>query len=333
MNMRNSIITIFALCLTASQCYGQTTKNRDSVQFARLTEAAIQNSILRQGAFSTEIVGSTTLDAKFNDNTLFKGKISMTRYRANFNLPVFQFGKNTVALSFAYLQQQIKINEVESFNPQLPMGDMTINRKTVTGTLSLVRIDSLFNKPVIFTANISGLSSKRSIQQVNLLGSITFVMKRTPTTSLSLGALIILDPTSPLPIVPQIYYSHQFKTGGLQLIVDLPRRGLVRKALSSKSFASFGTELSRTNAFLDIDNQFMPKVANYSTLELRTGPTYEYRISKKIMLTVNGGLFTPLTSELKDKGSSKSFLSNKNGMSPYVDFSISILPFLKSIIK
>ncbi|RZJ91239.1 MAG: hypothetical protein EOO20_05695 [Chryseobacterium sp.] len=331
--MRNSIITIFALCLIASQCFGQTTKNRDSVQFARLTEAAIKNSILRQGAFSTEIVGSTTIDAKSNDNTLFKGKISMTRYRANFNLPMFQFGKNTIALSFAYLQQQIKINEVESFNPQLQVGDMTIDRKTITGTLSLVRVDSLFSKPVIYTANISALSSKRSIQQVNFLGSVTFVMKRTPTTSLSLGAIIILDPSSPLPIVPQIYYSHQFKPGGWQFIVDLPRRALVRKTLSLKSSASFGTELSRTNAFLDVENQFMPKVANYSTLELRTGPTYEYRISKKVMLTLNGGLFTPLSSGLKDKGSSKSFLTNTNGMSPYVDFSISILPFLKSIIK
>lgn len=331
--MRNSILTIFALCLTASQSFTQTINDRDSIRMTRLTEAAIKNSILRQGAFSSEIVGKTSIHAKLQDNTLFKGKISMNRYRSNFNLPVIEFGKNTVAVSFAYLQQHIKIDDVESFNPQLPVGNMTIDRKTLTGTLSFVRVDSLFNKPAFYTASVSGLGGEHSIQQVNYIASATVVVKRTPTTSLSLGAILILDPTSPLPIVPQISYFHQFKTGGLQLIVDLPRRAIVRKILSSKSFASFGTELSRTNAFFDIDNKFMPKVANYSTLELRTGPAYEYRISKKIILTVNGGLFTPLSSDLKEKGSSKSFLTNTNGMSPYIDFSISVLPFLKSIIR
>ncbi|MGY0034858.1 hypothetical protein [Pedobacter sp. NJ-S-72] len=46
----------------------------------------------------------------------------------------------------------------------------------------------------------------------------------------------------------------------------------------------------------------MPRDAVHSTTELKTGPTFEYKVSKKFLFGVSAGLFTTLSSRIFEQG-------------------------------
>lgn len=338
--MKNITLIVFSFILYVGTGFGQTTapdtkqKKIDSLKAAFLDNYAMRYPILRQGAISTDVIGSANTNSLLYGNPLFKGKISIVREKANFNIPITRWGKNSVVASFNYINQHFDISHVQSFNPQFPVQDSKFSKAAVGFSVTYSRADSLFNKPVIYSGTVSGFTDQLSaIERVNYIGSIVFPLSRTATTSYSLGLVVIIDPSTPSPVLPVFSYWHKFQTSDLELYVDLPTRVSLRKQLSPKSWASFGTELGGTFSFLSLNNQsIVPQDDTYSTLELKTGPTFEYMVSKKIIFGVTGGMFSTLTSRVFKRNTSANdyFIRNNNSSAPFVNFTISFLPFFRT---
>ncbi len=305
----------------------------DSIKMAYLSVAAIQYPILRQAFISTDIMAGGDITGKLNGNDLFKAKAQVSRVRANFNLPIARWGKNNLSVSISYLHQYIDLSQVTSYNPQIPVSNSATNTATIGLTASYNRMDSLFNHPVIYSASITGLTDELSrVRTYNAIIGVNVPIKRTKATSFSAGLYYINNPMSPIHILPFFNYWHQFQTGNIQLFVDLPTRVLLKKQLSAKSWVSFGTELGGSQSFLTL-NPPLPHDAVSSTLEIKTGPAFEYMLTKKIILGVSGGMSSTLSSRVFRKGDSPSdyFINSSNSSVPYISFSISVLPFLKAI--
>jgi hypothetical protein len=307
-------------------------KMRDSIAMGYLRMAAIGYPILRQASISTEVIGSSPLNSKLYDKDFYKGDAQITRVRANINLPIWQTRRNIISTSFAAVQQFVQLDKGTSYNAALPVPDQRVDRSTYTFIASYTHSDSLFNKPVSFSVSAAALTNQDfSTLRMNYFGTVAFTLKRTATTNLAVGVAVLLDPASPVPASPFMSYWHRFTKSKLDLFVDLPYRVSLRKTLSSRAFLSVGSQLSTNLFFFSPDNTLMPGESVFTTLEIRSGATFEYLVGKHIVLGVNGGLLSTVQSRMFEKSSKSNdyYLGNKMNSAPFVNFSVSVLPFLK----
>ena len=331
-------LIILVILLMASSSFGQSTKQEidkrkaDSLKDIYLTDAAIKYPLFRQGFLSTDIIGNGNTNAVLYGNPLYKGKIRIVREQGNFNIPLTVFGKNSLTASVNFQNQHFNISNIQDLNPKFTFKNMNFDKAIVGFALTYTRRDSLLNMPVVYNGTVSGYTDQfSSVKKVNYQGTVTFPIRHNATSSLSFGIAIIIDPSTPSPVLPVFYYWHKYDNN-LELFLDVPQRIAVRKQLSSNTWASFGTQLSGSFFFFNLDQPPLPQNNTYATFELKTGPSFEYLVSKKVLLGVSGGLFSTITSrEFKQNTNPNDyFIKNNNSSVPYINFSISFLPFFRT---
>lgn len=324
---------LFLLCTFCSaQTISQVSRrlSEDSVRTGMMEQAAIRNPVLRQLNISTDIIGNGNITSNVNGSPAFKGKANTVRTSAIFNIPLKSWGKNSVSASVSYFQQRLKVTDVQSFSPNLSNEDLDFNRSTIGLTASFLRRDSLFGRPVFYSASISGLTNDaNSIKKISYLGTAIFPLKQTATTRYSLGLVVNIDPSLNVPAFLLFTYWHRFKND-LELNLSLPSKVELRKGISDKLWMTAGTSLSGSVAFLQLDRPNIPHDVNYTTLDLKNGIGAEYRIGKRFIFGLSGGLLVPISARAFERNQSSKdyFLNNKLSTTPYVNFGFSILPFL-----
>ena len=334
--MKYYLIPITLLTFSSTFCAAQTVSEvsrslaEDSVKRSRLEQAAIKNPVLRQINISTDIISKSNITSNLNGNPLFKGKASTVRTTAIFNIPIKSWGKNSFSTTVSYFQQRLKVTDVQSFQASLSNDDLNFNKSTVGLTASFQRRDSLFNRPVYYSASISGLTNEASsIKKISYLAMAIFPLKQTATTRYSLGLVINIDPSLNVPAFVLFNYWHKFNNN-LELNISMPSKVELRKEFSERLWATAGTSLSGSIAFFKIDQPNIPKDNNYTTMDLKNGAGVEYRLGKRIIIGANGGILVPVSARAFERNESSGdyFLKNKLGTTPYMNFTFSILPFL-----
>ncbi|RXK83332.1 hypothetical protein [Filimonas effusa] len=303
---------------------------KDSIILSQLRAAALKYPILRQGSVSTEVISRTKISSQLYGEDLYEGEAQITRVRANFNLPIYRKGKHLFSTTLNYLGQQFDLNNANSLNPRFPAVQNTEVYKTTLNLIaSYSRSDSIFHRPVNFSASVSVLTDGEfSNARLNYLGVINFPLRRTATTAYSVGLIVNIDPSSPVPVFPIFNYWHQFKRPEIELFIDLPSRIALRKPLRGKTAVLLGSELGGSLSFLNMNNSYLPKRTIYTTLEIKSGATFEYSFSKYLMLGVNGGILSTVSSRHLEKSAKMNdyFIKNSIHSAPYVNVSLSLLP-------
>jgi hypothetical protein len=327
-----------AFSLILSDTFAQTAKELamknmiDSIKIATLSDYATRYPLLRQGFISTDIIGSSKVRAELNDKDLYKGNMNVVRIRSNFNIPLAQWGKNVVTGTVSYQQSNFDTHDLQSYNPGFPGGDRNITKSAVGFTATYSRSDSLFNHPISFSGSLSGLTDEfSSIKRINYLGTVTIPVSKNQKSSLTVGLVVIIDPSAIAPIIPVVSYWRKLDTD-LDLYVDFPSRAVVRKQVSKRSWFFAGSELGGNLYFFKLDQPGLPQNTIFSSIDIKTGANFEYLVTKKLVLGVNGGLYTTASPRLFDHDDKPTaYFAKANGSSaPYISFSISFLPFLKS---
>lgn len=335
--MKYLLISTSILLFVTTWCSAQNiselsrTSTRDSVKAGMLEQAALRNPVLRQINISTDIISRGNITSDLNGSPIFKGKAKTVRTSMIFNVPIKSWGKNSVSASVSYFQQHLNLTDVQSFSPGLSSSDIVFDKPTVGLTASFQRRDSLFHRPVYYVLNVSGLTNNTSsFKKVSYLGMAVFPLKQTANTSYSVGVIVNIDPSLKIPLFPLFSYWHKFQSG-LEFNFNLPSQFGVRKELTGNLWGTFGTTLSGSVAFFNLDQPNLPRDVNYTTIDLKTGPGLEYRLGKKLIFGINGGILQPISARAFDrhKSSGDYFLNNKLSNVPYVNFSFSVLPFLK----
>lgn len=327
-----NLLILFA----ATYCSAQNNSNvyqrvvADSLKKNAISEAAINNPTLRQIHISTDLISKGEITSKLYGQPLFKGKGQTIRTSAIFNIPVKSWGKNSVVATTSYFAQHLKIDEIERPDGTLSSNEIEYNEFTVGLTATFQRRDILFGKPVFYMASISGLTNEASsIKKLSYLGSAIFLLKQTSTTRIATGIIVNIDPSMSVPAIPLFTYWHKFGNN-LEFNVGVPTGIGLKKAITKNLWANIGTSVSGSVAFLNLDYQNLPKDVNYTTIDLKNGLGLEYRLAKKFMFGVNGGILMPINARAFERNQSSNdyFLDNKLNKTPYINFTFSILPFL-----
>lgn len=335
--MKYYLIPFFLFLLSADVCTAQTISEvskrlaKDSVMTEMIDQAAIRTPVLRQLNISTDIITNGDITSELNGKPLFKGKARTIRTNMIVNVPVISWGKNSFSTTVSYFQQHLRMTEIQSFVPELGNQDLDFNKSTVGLTASFSRADSLFNRPVYFSASVSGLTNDaKSLKKISYLATLLFPLKQTAKTRYSLGLVINIDPSLDIPAFLLFTYWHRFDND-LEFTFNMPSQISLRKGFSDRLWLTAGSSLSGSVAFFQLNSPVLPNDANYTTMDLKSGAGVEYRLGKKILIGVNGGILTPITARAFERNESSNdyFLKNKLSNVPYVNFSFSVLPFLK----
>lgn len=344
MRLKQVLVLFSGSLMSASLVYGQapvkkgndamgSSKLTDSLKMVALREIALRYPLLRQGGVSTEFVGNQDLKSDLYGNRVLESKVQISRIKAYVNIPVAEIGKNVISSSLGLVQQKISFSDINGQPDRIQGAKMVLKQNTFNFRLGITRASTLFDKPVVYSVSALAITNEHfSYVRMNYLGLAAITLNRSADRSSSVGLVLLLDPSSPLPVSPYFNAWRKFSSS-LELFVDLPSRVNIRKQLSEKSFLSFGTELTGSLAFLNLNVPALPQQNVFTMLDLRTGPAYEYRLSKYVVLGASGGLLSPLQSRVFEKSarSKDYFIENKLKAAPYVNFSISVLPFIKAL--
>jgi len=69
-------------------------------------------------------------------------------------------------------------------------------------------------------------------------------VRRTADAYLAIGALVLIDPSAPLPVLPTVNYVRRLSGSGLQVIVDLPQSVSLKQPVSPNAWIYLGTQFN-----------------------------------------------------------------------------------------
>ena len=252
-----------------------------------------------------EQLGPTNYDSELFGNKLERGRIeSHNRFKAAFNLPFYASKSKQFVLttSLRYKYESYEFGDIYNY---VSAETYTRDRQEFHlwgGSLSATYMSSLFKKPVIYNATATFDGNEDDFQRIKGFVSAVVVLKRTPSTTITVGALAMLDPSSIIPVTPLFSLNHKFKDSKWDMDFILPQRLLFRRELLENGRISFGTELNSESFYLNLNTSNLNGVYELNQLELKSGITYEYCFTPKIIAFVKGGVNNIISTRITEKG-------------------------------
>ncbi len=271
--------------------------------------------------------------SKLDGQDFQEGDIKSQRnFMASANIPVYKTEKWSFTASLFY-----QFSEFEFENIEAPSALPFFERNSIgsyhnfSTALSSTYFSVLFNKPIIFNASIIADANEENFGRFKGLLGFTFVMKQTERTTITLGAIGFIDPSSQIPFIPTFGYNHRFKNSKWELDFIFPQRLLFRRSVGENGRFSVGSMLGYTEFYIDANSQAYGTMFTYSQIELKTGIMYEHRINDYLIGTFQGGLQNFISNQATEKGEpAKDFIyENEQDGAGYFQIGISIDPFAK----
>lgn len=305
----------------------------DSVKEARTDQAALMYARLRQFSITHQENMTGNISAKLYGRDFFKGRFRSSRTTINLNVPIVERSKDLLVGSIGVVHQFFYLSELEPYDPQYPVSRTDTYIPMVSLGMSYTHRDSIFGKPFSITASVNGLfDPPMERRQITFTGVVAFPIIHKENTNLVAGMVFSVDPSSPAPVIPFVSYYHRFKSMNTELMIDLPYRFAVRKPMKRASLTAF-SEMSGSNSFFEFQdaNPTLPAKMTYSLLELKSGMLFEYRVTRKLVFSLSGGITSTLKSRILEQGAGPNdyFIKNTNQTVPYAQVGLSLLPFWK----
>lgn len=227
---------------------------------------------------------------------------SYSKFRVGVNIPVIKKKKWNLTSSLFYRYDAFDMKNVTSKTDVLqPAFNTKSEFHTFTGALSFTYFSTLFGKPFIYNASgiLDGTREGSELFKGLIGGSMVF--KQTSRTVMTVGVLVFLDPTSPVPFAPVFSIDHKFRNSAWVMDLILPQRLLFRRSAFKNGRLSVGTEIAGDAVYVyNFDHGNAP-VYTFSQQELRSGLTYEHSINK-LILTAKIGFSNQIGGRLTEKG-------------------------------
>lgn len=252
-----------------------------------------------------EQLGPTNFDSDLFGNNFEKGRIeSHNRFKAAFNLPFYASKSKRFVLttSLRYKYESYSFGDIYNYNSEQTYTRNSEDFHYWAGAVSATYMSSLFKKPVIYNATATVDGNEDDLQRLKGFVSAVIVLKRTPNTTITLGALAMLDPSSIIPITPLFTLNHKFKKSKWDMDFILPQRLLFRRELLENGRVSLGTELNSESFYLNLNATNLNGIYELNQLELKSGITYEYCFTPKIIAFVKGGVNNVLSTRITERG-------------------------------
>lgn len=272
--------------------------------------------------FDSELFGETFQNGEIKSQKNFTGSI---------NLPLFVTRKWSLTGSLNYQFNEFEFANIDDDAIALFEQNDVVNFHNFSTAISSTYFSTLFKKPVIYNASLIVDGNNNGFERIKGLVGLSFIMKRTKQTTITLGAIVFIDPTTQLPFFPTFTYNQKFKNSKWELDFILPQRLLFRRFVGENSRLSIGSSFGATGFYVNVDNPNFADVFEYGQLEIKSGAIYEYRFNDYLIGTLQAGLQSFVNSRLTEKAQpTQDFIyENTQKSTGYFQIGFSIDPFTK----
>ncbi|MHA3786896.1 hypothetical protein ACX0HA_01700 [Flavobacterium hauense] len=314
------------LCLTANAQENETVKEK--------MQAAIADKFPFTRVFDVKYIQylPQDFDSELRDNDFISGRIK-NRSKLNFfaNIPVIMKKKWNVTATANYKYEYAELEQVKDFNGvDQASYTKSYDYHYISAALSFTGYTTLFKKPFIYNASFIADGNERDAQRIKGFVGGSIVLKANAKTKMTLGLIILLDPTSPVPAAPVFTLDHRFNSGWMVDII-LPQRLFLKHDVFTNGRLSLGSELISDGFYLQSSQFGAGKVFDYRQLEVRSGITYEHWFSNTLIGTFKAGLANVFNSRISERGESTNdyiFSTTQDGTG-YFSLGFSFNPFSK----
>ncbi|KPH14859.1 DUF6268 family outer membrane beta-barrel protein [Chryseobacterium sp. ERMR1:04] len=192
--------------------------------------------------------------------------------------------------------------------------------------LNFTYFSKLFNKTAIYSATASVDGSDQHFERLRGMLTGNIILKATPTTRMTLGLAVMIDPSTQVPVLPIFTYEHKFSNGWVADVI-LPQKLLIRKDVFSNGRISLGSEMNNTSFYL----YQADKTYEFRQLNINSGIIYEHNLGSNFIGTLKTGVRATPNSRIFDKEESfKDYIFEaKPKPSFYFNVGVSYNPFGK----
>jgi hypothetical protein len=309
---------------------------QDETPFKKEADSIIRAEFPRTRLFNIDYNQSLSRDfeSKLFGEDFQKGTIDNQKtVNMSANIPFIKTRKWSLTGSASYKYVEFEFGEIENMSTATPLFEQNSieNFHNFSTALSSTYFSMLFKKPVIYNASLIVDGNDKGLERVKGMLGASFILKRSATTTITLGAIVFIDPTAQIPFFPTFTYNYKFKKSTWEFDFILPQRILFRRPISTKGRLSIGTEFGGNGFYVNVDQANFPDVFEYSQLEINSGFTYEHKLSNSVFATVKAGVTNFISNRLTEKGepSNDYIYENDQDMTGYFNVGISFNPFKK----
>lgn len=326
--MRAKIISVLFVCTTLQTIAQE--KDPGMKTFAK----AITDKFPTTRTFDLqyEQLGPTNYDSELFGNNLERGRIeNHSRLKAAFNMPFYISDSKRFILtaSLRYKYETYNFGTIYNYTTATTYTRNQEDFHYLAAAVSATYRSTLFSKPVIYNATATVDGNEENVQRLKGFVTASLVLKRTASTTITVGALAMLDPSAIIPLTPLFTYNHKFENSKWDIDFILPQRLLFRREFLENGRISLGTELNSEIFYLNLNTSNLKGIYELNQLELKSGITYEYHFSPKVVGMLKVGFNNVLSTRITEKGerANRYVYDHKEDTQAYFRFGISYNPF------
>lgn len=322
--MKKKILLILGVLFILVKGFSQ--NKEDDIPQSAIISTADKLAIVRHLNFEFTHLLPYNFTSEQGSNYLPKSRVNsffQARLSANFNFikrKTWLFG---ATLAYRYNDVVTKMTDPFSGN------DTTLDDEFhyFFSSVNFSFFNTLFRKRTIYTSSFMIDGSGQHIERIRGIVSGVIVLIANQRTKLIVGALINIDPSVQIPIIPIFTYEHKFNNG---LIADitLPKGMYLKKYIHTNGRLSFGAEMDRISFYLyNIDGT--PQKYEYRQLDVNSGLIYEHAVGNFLITTKTGVKLTPSGRLFRKEDSfAEPVYQTKPDPTFYFNLGISLNPFV-----
>lgn len=246
----------------------------------------------------------TDFDSELFDAPFEKGEIkNHNRLSVSANLPIIMKPKWNITTSLRYRYESFETSDVASrIDNTAPLYDRKDDFHYLSGALSFTYFSKLFNKPFIYNASVIVDGTEKDAERIKGFFGATLILKKTERTTIGVGLIVLVDPTSPVPAAPTFMMEHKFENSPWTFDFILPQRLMFKRELFKDGRLSLGSELNANGFYTYVNQPGFAKVYDYRVLEINSGLTYEHCFGKSIIASFRAGFANVFNSRISERG-------------------------------
>lgn len=318
-------LTLLATAIINTVCLSQVKDSTSKKTMAYIAEKFPMTRVL-----NVEYTHLTpyTFTSKLRDLELPESKVKdiySAKMSANLNLITKQKWVLGTNLNYRYISASTEMSDPAGLQDFRGTEDYHYHSES----LSLTYFSRWFGRMMVYSASASLDGSEKHFERLRGIATATMVLKADANTKMTVGILVVIDPTVQTPFIPAFTYEHKFNRGFVADII-LPKSVYIRKKITENGRLSIGSELDLTSFYLyNIGNE--NKKHEFRQIEINSGLMYEHYLGNSFVATLKAGAKSMMRSRVFEKSASYgSYIFEARSQTAfYMNVGLSFNPFIK----
>lgn len=326
----NRYVLIFACLFALLKVDAQTP---DSLKTEKQTMPEDRFPSKRPLRVQYESFAKRNFTSKLFDQQFQQGKLkSDRRISVEATIPIFIRPRYIVTASVKYSNQDMQLSNVviSPYNNNFQQSSHR-NFNYFSTTAGFVYFSTLFNRRVIYNANLVTDGNQNGLKRVYGTATAILILKTSRNINISVGLIGFFDPAAFIPVVPSVAVQLRIRNSDWRIDLLMPRHILLKRPLFHSAQLSLGSELSSNLFYVKPAGVAAAGTYQFSQLESKTGATFEQKINKQFIFSIRAGYQHIFNAKLspKNKPVSDYVYQAKSDATGYCSIGFSYIPFRK----